>query len=84
MWRWRCVDFGISYPLSIFDDTYGTDLKEGFTDPDWVKVIEKFDLVALFVIFIRRHPIFRKTAAYGHFGRDDPDFTRKKPKKLEL
>ena len=41
MWRWRCVDFGISYPLSIFDDTYGTDLKEGFTDPDWVKVIEK-------------------------------------------
>ena len=43
----------------------------------------KFDLVALFVIFKRRHPIFRETAAYGHFGRDDPDFTRKKLKKLE-
>jgi len=29
-----------------------------------------------------RRPIFQKTAAYGHFGRDDPDFTWEKPKKL--
>jgi len=29
-----------------------------------------------------RRPIFQKTAAYGHFGRDDPDFTWENPKKL--
>ncbi len=29
-------------------------------------------------------PIYQKTAAYGHFGRNDPDFTWEKPKKLVL
>ena len=29
-------------------------------------------------------PIFRKTAAHGHFGRADPDFLWEVPKKLEL
>ena len=28
-----------------------------------------------------RRPIYRKTAAYGHFGRDDPDFTWEKTDK---
>jgi S-adenosylmethionine synthetase len=77
---------GISYPLSVFVDTYGT-VKEGMTDADLVKVIEKnFDLRPGAIIrdLDLRRPIFRKTAAYGHFGRDDPDFTWEKPKKLEL
>jgi S-adenosylmethionine synthetase len=57
------------------------------TDADLVKVIEKnFDLRPGAIIrdLDLRRPIFRKTAAYGHFGRDDPDFTWEKPKKLEL
>lgn len=77
---------GISYPLSVFVDTYGT-IKEGMTDADLVKVIEKnFDLRPGAIIrdLDLRRPIFRKTAAYGHFGREDPDFTWEKPKKLEL
>ena len=31
-----------------------------------------------------RRPIYRKTAAYGHFGRNDPDFTWEKTDKAEL
>jgi S-adenosylmethionine synthetase len=31
-----------------------------------------------------RRPIYLKTASYGHFGRDDPDFTWEVPKKLNL
>jgi S-adenosylmethionine synthetase len=31
-----------------------------------------------------KRPIFKKTAAYGHFGRNDPDFTWEIPKPLDL
>jgi S-adenosylmethionine synthetase len=31
-----------------------------------------------------RRPIFRKTACYGHFGRDDPDFTWEKTDKADI
>ncbi|MBS3142802.1 methionine adenosyltransferase domain-containing protein, partial [Candidatus Woesearchaeota archaeon] len=31
-----------------------------------------------------RRPIFRKAAAYGHFGREDPDFTWERTDKAEL
>ncbi len=31
-----------------------------------------------------KRPIYQKTAAYGHFGRDDPDFTWEKTDKAEI
>lgn len=31
-----------------------------------------------------RRPIYAKTAAYGHFGRNDPDFLWEQPKKLKF
>merc|ERR1719310_306551 len=77
---------GINHPLSVFVDTYGT-AKEGMTDPELTKIVEKnFDLRPGGIIrdLDLRRPIFRKTAAYGHFGREDPDFTWEKPKKLDL
>eukprot|EP00529_Nitzschia_sp_RCC80_P021846 CAMPEP_0113501478 /NCGR_PEP_ID=MMETSP0014_2-20120614/32978_1 /TAXON_ID=2857 /ORGANISM="Nitzschia sp." /LENGTH=384 /DNA_ID=CAMNT_0000396073 /DNA_START=67 /DNA_END=1221 /DNA_ORIENTATION=- /assembly_acc=CAM_ASM_000159 len=77
---------GVSHPLSVFVDTHGT-VKDGKTDADLTKIVEKnFDLRpgAIIKDLDLRRPIFRKTAAYGHFGRDDPDFTWEKPKKLEL
>merc|ERR1712194_589524 len=78
---------GISHPLSIYVDSYGTVAKEGMTDADLTKIVEKnFDLRPGGIIrdLHLRRPIFRKTAAYGHFGREDPDFTWEKPKKLEF
>merc|ERR1719437_54637 len=77
---------GISYPLSIFVDSYGT-VKDGRTDADLTEIVKKnFDLRAGCIIrdLDLRRPMFRKTAAYGHFGREDPDFTWEKPKELVL
>jgi S-adenosylmethionine synthetase len=66
---------GVARPLSLLVETFGTEQVPLSTIRKLVD--EHFDLrPAAF----RRHlqlnrPIFSKTAAYGHFGRDDPDFT---------
>jgi len=66
---------GVARPLSLLVETFGTEQVPLTTIRKLVD--EHFDLrPAAF----RRHlqlnrPIFAKTAAYGHFGRDDPDFT---------
>jgi len=73
---------GIKEPLSIYVDTYGTGKK---SNAEILKIIEKnFDLRPGIIVRDLKlyRPIFKKTAAYGHFGRDDPDFTWEKPKSL--
>ena len=64
---------GIAQPLSIFVDTYGT----GDDDKILAIVKKNFDLRPGCIIrdLQLTRPIFQKTAAYGHFGREDPDFT---------
>ncbi len=66
---------GVSHPLSIMVDTQGT----GAVDDDVIEAaVEKvFDLRPGAIIrdLKLRRPIYEKTAAYGHFGRKDPDFT---------
>ena len=66
---------GVSHPLSIMVDTFGTGIVD---DAVIEQAIEKvFDLrPGAFIRDLKlRRPIFSKTAAYGHFGRKDPDFT---------
>lgn len=69
---------GIPEPVSLLADTFGT----GKIPSDKiVKLIRKnFDLTPRGMIdtLKLRRPIFKKTAAYGHFGRSDPDFTWEK------
>ena len=66
---------GIARPLSIMVDTFGT----GAVGDEIIEraVREVFDLRPAAIIrdLDLRRPIFEKTAAYGHFGRTDPDFT---------
>ncbi|MDU4970006.1 MAG: methionine adenosyltransferase domain-containing protein, partial [Atopobium minutum] len=66
---------GVSRPLSIMVDTFGT----GSVDDTRIEqAIEKvFDLRPGAIIrdLDLFRPIFKKTAAYGHFGREDADFT---------
>jgi S-adenosylmethionine synthetase len=68
---------GVPYPLSIHIDSYGT-VKEGLTDGELVEIVKKnFDLrpgVIQRDLKLKR-PVMQKTAAYGHFGREDEDFT---------
>ena len=66
---------GVAHPLSITVETFGT---EKVAVPQIEKAIaEVFDLRPGAIIrdLELRRPIFRKTAAYGHFGREDRDFT---------
>ena len=66
---------GVSHPLSIMVDTFGT----GTVSEQALEraIGEVFDLRPGAIIhdLDLRRPIFSKTAAYGHFGREDPDFT---------
>jgi S-adenosylmethionine synthetase len=66
---------GVAHPLSVLVDCFGTE-----TIPQErieALVHEHFDLrpAAILRDLDLRRPIYRKTAAYGHFGRDDKDFT---------
>jgi len=75
---------GIAEPLSINVNTYGTGVK---TDAEIVRIIlNNFDLRpgALTRDLKLRRPIYRKTAAGGHFGRADPDFLWEFPKPLKF
>lgn len=75
---------GVAQPLSMFVDTYGT-ATGGRSDEDILNIVKKnFDLRPGVIINELKllRPIYRKTAAGGHFGRDDPDFTWETPKKL--
>jgi len=69
---------GVREPLSIFVETFGTGR---LPDEKIVQLIrEKFDLTPGGIIekYQLRRPIFKKTASYGHFGRDLPEFTWEK------
>jgi S-adenosylmethionine synthetase len=75
---------GIAAPLSIFVDSYGTGSKSDKALLDIVKA--NFDLRPGCIIRDLKltRPIYSKTACYGHFGRDDKDFTWETPKALEF
>ena len=66
---------GVSHPLSVMVDTFGTGTVSERTLERAIG--EVFDLRPGAIIrdLDLRRPIFSKTAAYGHFGREDPDFT---------
>lgn len=74
---------GVAHPVSIFIETFGTSkVDEG----EIVKTIkEEFRLTPNGIIdtLDLRRPIYKKTAAYGHFGREDEDFTWEKTDKVE-
>jgi S-adenosylmethionine synthetase len=66
---------GMARPLSLHIDTFGTERIPRQAILDLVR--ENFDLrpAALRDHLRLQRPIYRPTAAYGHFGRDEPDFT---------
>ncbi len=69
---------GIAQPTSINIDTFGTNK---IPEAKIVELAKKhFKLTPRWIIehLNLRRPIYRKTAAYGHFGREDPDFTWEK------
>ncbi|MCD6353470.1 MAG: methionine adenosyltransferase [Proteobacteria bacterium] len=75
---------GVAEPVSVMVNTFGTSR----IAPDRIaEIISKvFDLrpKAMIKHLDLLRPIYKKTAAYGHFGRSDPDFTWEKTDKAEL
>lgn len=74
---------GVANPVSIFVETFGTAKVDEKLIVETIKkefrltpngIIETLDL---------RRPIYKKTAAYGHFGREDKDFTWEKLDKVD-
>jgi S-adenosylmethionine synthetase len=74
---------GVSEPVSVMVNTYGTGIVPDEKITEAVKKV--FDMTPKGIIeeLKLRRPIYRKTAAYGHFGRDDPDFTWERTDKVD-
>ena len=75
---------GVSEPTSISIDTYNTGKLKDSVIANIVK--EEFDLRprGLIEMLDLKRPIYQKTAAYGHFGRDDIDLPWEKTDKLDV
>jgi S-adenosylmethionine synthetase len=72
---------GVAHPVSVMVETFGT---EKVSRGQILQLVnEHFDLrPGAFREYLNLHrPIYQKTAAYGHFGRDDHDFTWEKTDK---
>ena len=75
---------GVAHPTSIMVDTFGTGK---LSDEKLVEIIrENFDLrpAGIIQMLDLRRPIYKQTAAYGHFGRTDVDLPWEKTDKAEL
>jgi S-adenosylmethionine synthetase len=66
---------GKARPVSFMIDTFGTAKVDETKLRDVITQIFDFRPLAIIKKLNLRRPIYKKTAAYGHFGRNDPDFT---------
>jgi len=75
---------GVAKPTSIMIDSFGT---AKLSDEELSKIVmENFDLRPKGIVSMLDllRPIYRKTAAYGHFGRTEPEFSWEKVDKKDL
>jgi len=75
---------GVAEPMGIFIDTFGTGKvsEEKIVALVWKNFpVKPADIINQLKL---KRPIYKKTAAYGHFGREDPDFTWEKTDKVDV
>jgi len=75
---------GVAQPVSVMVNTFGTGK---ITDEKILELVRKhFDMKPEAIIehLNLLKPIYRKAAVFGHFGRDDPDFTWERANKVEI
>jgi S-adenosylmethionine synthetase len=72
---------GVAEPVSVLIDTFGTAKVDEGKIADLVRANFKLTPKGIMESLDLRRPIYRKTAAYGHFGRNDADFTWEKTDK---
>ncbi len=65
---------GVAEPVSILVETFGTGVVESQTLQNLIRASFRLTPAGMIESLNLRRPIYQKTAAYGHFGRQDPDF----------
>jgi S-adenosylmethionine synthetase len=66
---------GVADPVSVLVDTFGTGVVPSSTLQDLVRANFKLTPGGIIESLNLRRPIYQQTASYGHFGRNEPDFT---------
>ena len=66
---------GVADPVSVLVETFGTEKVDPAIIPDLIRSHFKLTPRGIIESLQLRRPIYKKTAAYGHFGRNDSDFT---------
>jgi S-adenosylmethionine synthetase len=75
---------GVAEPVSILVDTKGTGKLSDEKISEIIRRIFDFKPASIIKQLDLKRPIYSKTASYGHFGRDDPDFTWEKTDKVKV
>ncbi len=74
---------GVAEPVSLMVDFMGTGKISEKRAVEIVREVFELKPAGIIKTLDLRRPIYRKTAAYGHFGRNDPDFTWERTDKVE-
>ena len=74
---------GVARPVSVMVETFGTETVDPQKISDAVQQVFDLRPAAIIKELDLRRPIYQKTAAYGHFGRTDKDFTWERTSKLD-
>ncbi|HZN15599.1 MAG TPA: methionine adenosyltransferase [Acidimicrobiales bacterium] len=74
---------GVARPVSIMVETFGTETVDPQAISDAINNVFDLRPAAILRDLDLRRPIYRKTAAYGHFGRSEKDFTWEKLSRLD-
>ena len=74
---------GVARPVSLLVETFGTEKIDPLKISDAVNAVFDLRPAAIIRDLDLRRPIYRKTAAYGHFGRNEKDFSWEQTTKLD-
>jgi S-adenosylmethionine synthetase len=74
---------GVAEPVSLYLDFHGTGQIDEQQATTWVSRLFDLSPAGIIQTLDLRRPIYRQTAAYGHFGRELPDFSWEKTDKVE-
>lgn len=74
---------GVAEPVSISVETFGTSLVPESKLIEAIRVLFDLSPVGIINMLDLRRPIYQKTAAYGHFGRDEVEFTWERTDKVD-
>jgi S-adenosylmethionine synthetase len=73
---------GVAHPVSILVETFGTNNVSEESIEDAVRQVFDLRPAAIVRDLDLKRNIYKKTAAYGHFGRNEPEFTWEKLSRL--